>query len=171
MVLVEIINCVPNRNHRSNIFLDLASQCRLSACCDNIWLTWDCKTDAILSICFSFELLFSDSIALKYAFNVSGRFSTFKVSKNLENRGQSIQNGRKSRKMNPKPFFASSALPSHIIWISNLEDFPCTFTTGTLSVLKRHLKSHLEVIQFFLMRPSKINPKTSTWGQQWIKYL
>ena len=137
MVSREKSNWVPNRNFRSNIFLDLASQCRLSACCDNIWLTWDCKTDAILSICFSFELLFWDSIALKYAFYVSRRFSTFKVSKNLENR---LKMGEKSRKMNPKPFFANSALPSHIIWISNLEYFPCAFTTGTLSVLKRHLK-------------------------------
>ena len=112
---------------------------------------------------------FSDSIAFKYAFNMSladWAFSKFRKSRKIDKKWT-----KKSRKMNPEPFFASSALPSHIIRISNLEYFPCTFTTSTLSVLKRHLKSHLELLQFFLMRSSKINPKTSTWGQQWIKYL
>ena len=113
MVPREMSNCVSNRKFRSNIFLDLASQCRLSACCDNIWLTWDCNTDAILSICFSFELLFWDSIALKYAFYVSRRFSTFKVSKNLENR---LKMDEKKSKNEPRPFFRQfcSAKPYHL---------------------------------------------------------
>ena len=93
------INWVPNWNFRSNIFLDVASQWRLSSCCDNIWLTWDCKTDAILSICFSFELLFRIQLHLKCSIlYISGWFGIFRISKNLENRGKSIKMDGKSQK-------------------------------------------------------------------------